>query len=277
MKVLFISGAQGADYQNDLVFHGLRSLLGPDCVDVNKVWFMYDNSPSYMFHTLYKLLPDIEVDRTDISQKICNHYFDAIVYGSIHRCQDYWDDVRHCYPAKNVAFVDGEDDGGVRGEFFGYGSYFKRELQSDDSNMLPIQFGVPKEKIRPIDLSRKTRLMAHCDPRDRSTYVYYDSEQRYYDQYSDAWFGWTKKKGGWDCMRHHEILAAGTLPYFEGFENCPPKTLYTFDRTWVRNTNRMYETWPESQDCWESLMTAMRGCLLTTEDIAKLILERVNG
>lgn len=37
-------------------------------------------------------------------------------------------------------------------------------------------------------------------------------EHRYYDDYSRSYFAVTRRKGGWDCMRHYEILAAGTHP-----------------------------------------------------------------
>jgi len=275
MKVLYLSGGKGADYQCDVVMHGLRSLLGPDLVDVNKMYFMYDTSWDYMFHSLYKLLPDIEVDRENVEEKIKSHYFDAVVYGSAHRYRDYMDLVLGSYPANKIAFIDGED-GPELAPAVGHGWYFKRELYAPNPDILPIQFGVPKEKIRAIDLNRKTRLMAHCDPRDRSTYQYYDSEQRYYDQYSDAYFGYTMKKGGWDCMRHHEIIAAGALPYFQDFDDCPIGTLATFDRIHMRNVRAMHDTWPESEDCWESLMLAAREDLLSTEAIAKRILERIS-
>ena len=277
MKVLYLSGGKGADYQCDLVMHGLRSLLGPDLVDVAKLNFMYSNWHEYMFHSLYRLLPDIEVDREDVEAKIQSRHYDAIVYGSVHRCRDYMQSVLDTYPANRIVFIDGED-GPELTPAVGHGWYFKRELYEPRPDVLPIQFGIPKEKIRAIDLSRKTRLMAHCDPRDRSTYVYYDSEQRYYDQYSDAFFGYTMKKGGWDCMRHHEIIAAGALPYFADIESCPNGTLTTFSRTFLMETRTMADNWEicvNRMVRWPERMKEMRDSLLTTEDLARLILERV--
>jgi hypothetical protein len=38
------------------------------------------------------------------------------------------------------------------------------------------------------------------------------------------------KKAGWDCMRHHEIVARGTAPYFLDLEACPRWTLHTLPR-----------------------------------------------
>jgi hypothetical protein len=281
LKILYLSGGKSADYQCDIVMHGLRSLLGPDLVDINKMYFMYDTSWDYMFHSLYKLLPDIEVDRGDVETKIKSRYFDAVVYGSIHRCRDYMDLVLDSYPGNKIAFIDGED-GPELAPAVGHGWYFKRELYEPHPDVLPIQFGIPKEKIRPIDLSRKTRLMAHCDPRDRSTYVYYDSEQRYYDQYSDAYFGYTMKKGGWDCMRHVEIMAAGCMPYFVDFKSCPELTLNLFPKAEFLQGCELYDEWRDDEIYrkeYEIMLTDVRNTLirdLTTEAIAKRILERVS-
>lgn len=276
MKVLYLSNANGADYQCDLVFHGLRSLLGPDCVDVNKIEFMYQGWPHPPFHSLYALLPNIYVDRDDIQNKIQTNYFDLIVYGSIQRYREHFDLVKSVYPTNRIIFIDGEDDHSTV-DYVGAGIYFKRELTDQHHpSIMPIQFGVPKEKIRPIDLSRKSRLMAHCDPRDRSTYVYYDSESRYYDQYSDAYFGYTMKKGGWDAMRHHEIIAAGSIPYFENFRDCPANTLYKFNRMSFYCAEALHDDW-ERTGRWEDWLTLARKlqkeCLMTTESMAKYILD----
>jgi hypothetical protein len=231
-----------------------------------------------MFHSLYKKLPDIEVDRNEIEAKIRSKHWDAVVYGSVHRNRDYLDLVGAVYPRDKIAFIDGEDGPEISGQL-GHGWYFKRELADPHPDILPIQFGVPKECVRSIDLSRKSRLMAHCDPRDRSTMVYYDSESRYYDQYSDAWFGYTMKKAGWDAMRHHEILAAGCLPYFENFDACPNQTLYRFWRPFMKLAREIRDTWDDGEilkDMWlaTSILTQAK-CLLTTEDLARLVLDRL--
>src|SRR5215475_467028 len=98
MKVLFVTNAHGADYLCDVAFHGLRSLLGPDCVDSTRMDFMYQNGKDYFFHSLYKLLPDIEVDRDDIPNKIRARFYDAVIFGSVARCLDYFNLVRALYP-----------------------------------------------------------------------------------------------------------------------------------------------------------------------------------
>jgi hypothetical protein len=279
MKVLYLSGATGADFQCDMLFHGLRTLLGADCVDVNKLTFMYQGEPHPPFFTVYALLPDIPIDRENIVEKLQNRYYDAVIYGSIQRCQAHFNLVRAVYPREKIAMVDGEDDGTIA-SFVGHGFYFKRELQVDDPAILPIQFAVPAQKVRQIDLHRKKRLMAPCDPRDRSTYKYYGDESAYYDQYSDSWFGYTMKKGGWDCCRHYEIIAAGCLPYFAGLEDCPPRTLWGWPRGRLFEARKLLDHgWNNTEaheKYWVSLLEGIRGCMddvLTTEACAKRVLE----
>ena len=105
MKILFISKSELPDFQNDMVFHGMRTLYGDQCVDINKVWYMYKSDKQKYWNnrvprdgksfgggfTLYGRLDDIFVDRTDIEKKIEDKFFDKIVYGSVHRCLDYID------------------------------------------------------------------------------------------------------------------------------------------------------------------------------------------
>jgi len=38
-------------------------------------------------------------------------------------------------------------------------------------------------------------------------------------------FGVTRKKAGWDCVRHIESIAAGCVPYFVDLEKMPQDTV----------------------------------------------------
>lgn len=267
----------------DMLAHGLRSLLGPDFVDVNKLTFMYQGEPHPPFFTVYATLPDIPVDREDILHKIRTVYFDAVIYGSIQRYREHLPLVTEIYPPERIAFIDGEDDHVVFHDALGRGHYFKRELDrcQHDSRILPIEFCIPKEKIRPT-IPTKTHLMAPCDPRDRATYRYYASETSYYDQYAVSYFGYTMKKGGWDSCRHYEIMAAGALPYFADLESCPLWTLNWFPKTSLLVARVIHDNWkgrPEDEDDWAKLMSNVRTVLandLTTEAMAKRILEKLS-
>ena len=90
MKILYLTKGDHVDYQNDAVLIGLKELFGADVVDYNKQEHNYTTYDAEKASKLYgmgmtvtRVLPDLEVDRTDITSKIKNKYFDYIVYGSI--------------------------------------------------------------------------------------------------------------------------------------------------------------------------------------------------
>lgn len=92
----------------------------------------------------------------------------------------------------------------------------------------PIGISIPETKI--IDfVPEKQKRFAHIIPGQPSTYIFSD-ETSYYKDYQSSIFGRTSKKGGWDCMRHYEILANGCIPWFTDLENCPPGTMTHFPK-----------------------------------------------
>lgn len=97
-----------------------------------------------------------------------------------------------------------------------------------------ICFGIDESRIRPLkDPRLKTQAFSTLLPGVRSTYTFNKSESQYYDQYEESFYGFTKKKGGWDCLRHYEILAAGALPYFVDLKDAPAQALQDFPRELV--------------------------------------------
>ena len=285
MKILYISKGRKPDYQCDMLFHGLRSLLGPDVVDVNRIWFMYANSFGPGKHdlsecygrgfTLYGQLPDdSNVDRTDIRKKIKNRYFDLIIYGSVHRDRSFFNKVRSNYPPSKIIFIDGEDEPGTA-SLLGQGIYFKRELV--DADALPIQFAIPKEKIVP-EIPMKTRQISTHAPWEIPPGPRYEKESDYYKDYGQSYFAKTRKKAGWDCLRHYEIMAAGALPYFERLEECPPRTMELLPKSELLLARKMHDSWPAQEAGWQELMSKVRTALrekLTTEALARHLLERI--
>ena len=69
-----------------------------------------------------------------------------------------------------------------------------------------------------------------------STYIY-DNEEDYYAMYQNSKFALTSKKGGWDTLRHYEIMANGTIPIFVDIENCPKHTLWNFPKDLCKEAN----------------------------------------
>ena len=96
---------------------------------------------------------------------------------------------------------------------------------NSDQRMLsihPISFGIPEDKIA-IQVPPKNKTFSTVIPGDKTTYV--DDETIYYQELQKSIFTFTYKKAGWDCLRHNEILSAGSLPLFVNVERCPKSTL----------------------------------------------------
>jgi len=211
-----------------MLFHGLRRLFGPSVIDYPRIDYLYQSygSVSHLYgrgFSLYGLLPDCPVDRTNITNRIHAREFDLIIYGSIHRDQSFFHSVIHLYPRHQVIFIDGEDQPHGLYGLTEHGLYFQRELSSPYPGVHPIHFAIPSEKISPLSAVPKIKVKATLDPRDRSTYIYED-ESSYYRDYASSLFAITMKKGGWDCLRHLEIMANNCIPWFLDLNECPSFT-----------------------------------------------------
>jgi hypothetical protein len=286
MKILFISNGQGVDYQCDIVFHGLKTLYGRDVYEISDNWFMFNDISNEQKLELYgkgftiaglidpkskNILTDC-----DIKEKIKQRYFDLIIYGSIHRCESYFDLVLRHYPKEKIVVIDGEDEIDTLSLFIGKSIYFKRELVKKAKGIYPISFAIPKKKI--IDnIKEKTKMLAHIIPGDLSTYVY-DHEKDYYNDYAESYFGKTTKKAGWDCLRHYEIMANGCIPYFPNLADCPKETMVSFPKEMILETNSLFEN--ELKD--DKILLAYSQKILdytkqnlTTEAIAKYVIDIV--
>lgn len=254
MKILFIAKGDLPDFQSDMVFHGLRSLYGADCVDANKIWHMYKKDKEEFWtqrvpeqgksygrgFTLYGTLDDIDDSlRTDLPYQIKSKYFDYIVYGSIWRCNDYIQDVQKVYGRSSgrIIFIDGEDHQKIDYRLIDLGGHlFKRELNSSETSRLhPINFCVPEDKILNI-VPAKSQDWGTVQPGKLDTYIF-NEEKLYFEDYQKSYFGLTIRKGGWDCLRHYEILMNGCIPYFPELDKCPPETMLAFPKDKIVETN----------------------------------------
>ena len=102
----------------------------------------------------------------------------------------------------------------------------------------PISFSIPECKI--VDsIPTKTQVVSKLIPGQIDTYIY-NNETDYYNEYKRSLFAITTKKGGWDCLRHYEILANGCIPYFPNIENCPTYTLFVFPKGLCIRGNDLY-------------------------------------
>ncbi len=101
-----------------------------------------------------------------------------------------------------------------------------------ESKPFPISFAISETKIV-SDIPEKTQDFAFIIPGNLNTYIY-ENEQDYYQDYQRSFFGITCKKGGWDCMRHYEILANGCIPYFIDLDDCPETNMHLLPKKLIK-------------------------------------------
>jgi hypothetical protein len=283
MKILYLTKGDHVDYQDDCLFLGLRELFGSDIVDYNKrehnyTYFDSEKVKQYWGRgmTVSRILDDVEIDRTDLTQKIKNKYFDFIVYGSIWRCSDHLTKILEYYKPHQVIAVDGEDHTHLHNSFHKDIQYFKRELIYDNPKIYPISFAMPTAKIN-FNKVNKSKPFSFITPLDSQTYVY-DNEQNYYNDYQSSYFGVTIKKAGWDCLRHYEILGNGCIPNFLYIEHCPKQTLVNFPKSLCYNVNQRIANDEQLNSIYESTIEQFEKAFyehLTTKALAKYFINKI--
>jgi hypothetical protein len=126
------------------------------------------------------------------------------------------------------------------------------ELNAERPSVFPLSFCIPDECVVPA-VPVKTSLLASLIPGDLSTYTFGPHQEAAYNQmYRDARFAITKMKGGWDCLRHYEILMNGCIPLFERLEDCPAATLTTYPKELNKDAYALYESWRNDSTHFEA-------------------------
>jgi hypothetical protein len=254
-QVLFLTEDR-EDYLADGLLHGLIQHGDLEVVDFPRKTALYRDGlrsgpigvRGHGF-TLYGLLEERNVDRAFVPQRLERGAFDLVVLGQVWRQWGQLLDLAPWLRTVPVALLDGDDDtrlffrSGTRLRRYGWQPfpirsrrclYLKREWRGQGRwlgrpRVTATSFSIPAAKIRRADPEAKTKEFAtHCvDPEVGaalglpSAYAF-ASEEAYYDDLSASRFAITTRRGGWDCLRHYEIAAAGAVPCFRNLEAKPP-------------------------------------------------------
>ena len=229
MKILYITTSdpksQG-DYQEISMLHGLRAILGKDCIDFPRKKIMYGDfseSPKNELHGWgFSLLTE---PIKDIEDRIINEDF-VLLYGVTDAYNVPRYDSLESF-AKKTFWLDGHDHSKILKK-----PCFKRELFEKKDGVYPTGFGIPEHRIMPINLNKKQLIQNTAPPyalfglqilgiEARKLYCF-NNEEDYYNDMSQSCFGLTCKKGGWDSLRHYEILASGACLLFRDHDSKPP-------------------------------------------------------
>lgn len=124
------------------------------------------------------------------------------------------------------------------------------ELNANDKKIFPLAYCIPDECI--VDDATdcvKSNLIIEMNSSNSSGNYRFNKEQEkeYNDLYRASRFAETKKKGGWDCLRHYEILANGCIPVFENIIDCPQDSLVTFPKELVNQCYHQFLPWDNSE------------------------------
>jgi hypothetical protein len=282
MKVLYIASNQTNDFLSDAVFHGLHNIEGVEVTDFNNLWYMFNDidksSLVNKFHgrgfTYYADLKPVEVDRSNVLNKIQSLYFDKVIYGNPRRCLDLYDQVSQYYHTEKIIFLDGNDEHnqpGVYEELLGRGVYFRRELSIDDKqkhpSIKPISFAFPENKIQ-VSVPNKEKLLAQIIPGVSETFTFND-EESYLNDYRSSLFGFTWRKAGWDCLRHYEILGSDCIPLFLDIEACPETICTTIPKSILKEyykASGIYDLFEMDRD----VVYDDKRCLVINKDLTKI-------
>lgn len=317
MKVLFIVNEEPR-YISDLLIHGFISLNHEVYLTSDKN-YLFQSKDHNDYNGLYgrgftytSLLPNKTkrvIQSEKIKKNLKTNNYDLIIYSEFYVCNDFYKYlIKRKTPIIIVNPIAKEIELTITQLISHFGKFFIRfnlseelnyylnhkliekfhnkkkalyftRFESKSGHSLPIQFSVPKEKIR-FEMFEKTKLLSTIIPNVISSYNY-QNENEYYGEYRKSYFAITHKKYGWDSLRHYEILVNNCIPYFPDIEHCPDYELFLFPKSLIMETNKLYEDNPINMpiSLWKNLQNKLLLYsyeFLTTEYSANYIIKMYN-
>jgi hypothetical protein len=271
VRVLFLhSGTE--DYLSQGLFHGLRAILGPDCVDVPRFDVMYRDLPAdrraalrgrgFTLYCLLDDLPGLEAIRAGWADRIAS--FDLVVLANVWRQWWMLFDPRIRAAWGKLVIVDGEDGPA----FFPYSlrlcltprafasgitsrPYFKREWVGGGADFGKFARHLPGRIRRALRSPRRARPIGFAIPAEK--FANFDHLEK------------TK-----DFTRHlvDPELAAATDGFFSAVGSDKYMFLTEFDYYTDLQASRFGVTTKRSGwDCLRHYELAANGCVLCFRDL----------
>ena len=210
--------------------------------------------------TLTRLLADVAVERPPPRQALAQDTWDLVVVGSPWHSVDVLRQAAALRGRTPLVVLDGQDHPhvfphslrlrrahGLRLPRVDRSAiYLKRELGRDCAwlrcyrllpralfrapprRLHPIAFSIPEEKVLDAPAPKRKEFPRHIvDPEVAAAvggvggYAFEEEADYYADLRSSRW-GVTTRRAGWDCMRHYEIAANGSVPCFRDLARKEP-------------------------------------------------------
>ena len=204
--------------------------------------------------SLYGLLqePPGGIDRSQIYRRLEAGWFDAVVLSNLWRQWGLLMQWRELLARQPLLLLDGDDDerlyprSGTRFRQFGIANGLNPLLQTADTHIYkreltnrskpwglrlqvhPLGFSIPAAVVFDSVPIKTQMFQTHIVDRELldltvgSNEHFFVDESAYRTDLGAARFGITTRRAGWDCLRHYEIAASGTIPCFRNLNNKPP-------------------------------------------------------
>ncbi len=111
-----------------------------------------------------------------------------------------------------------------------------------------LSYSIPDELVVSA-VPGKTRVLSEIRPDFERKYSFKaGEEEQYFQQYRESRFAMSPRKGGFDCLRHYEIMACGCIPLIDGLEGFPTDTMTTLPRDLLLKARAELWPWVESPE-----------------------------
>jgi predicted RNA-binding protein len=154
------------------------------------------------------------------------------------------------YSSQSLNEIDNERDLLFLVKTLEHNEVFNINIEHDNHMPIyPLSYCIPDECILSekehddiLQNDKKTKLISGIIPNGEHKYNFnHLQEKEYNEEYRKSYFAYTNKKGGWDCLRHYEIMANGCIPVFKELELCPKYILTTFPKELIIETNKFFD------------------------------------
>ena len=102
----------------------------------------------------------------------------------------------------------------------------------------PTSFSIPDSKWKEYEhLRQVSKTKGFSDWLQKITPQkkhFHSEEAKYLASYSECYFAITFRKGGWESLRHYEMLIAGAIPYYLHIDQIPENSMYKFPKALIQ-------------------------------------------
>jgi len=155
------------------------------------------------------------------------------------------------YTSQHLESINKETDTVIRVTPMEHAAVYALNVMCWHRDLKTLPYCLPDELFsgKGCPIGSKKYVISPLIPGDTSNYLFKAGEEaKYYDMYRQSMFAVTQKKGGWDCLRHYEILAAGCIPIFEDLDKCPTDTLVSLPKDLLKEAYSAVLPWRNTEE-----------------------------